>query len=72
MTTGGNYPVSDLQYDVITTLSNLLQGMETLAKYQEDARRNGDDELAQIFGEIHQSYRENAVKLHASLARLAG
>ncbi|HEV2529338.1 MAG TPA: hypothetical protein VGT61_12910 [Thermomicrobiales bacterium] len=71
MTTGGNFPVSDLQYNVITTLSNLLQGMESLAKYQQDATKNGDEQLAQTFGAIHDSYREGAVKLRDELARLA-
>jgi hypothetical protein len=71
MTTGGDYPVSDLEYDVITTMSNLLQGMETLAKYREDARRNGDEQLERVFGEIHDSYRDGAFKLREQLSRLA-
>ncbi len=72
MTSGGDFPVSDLQYNVITTLSNLLQGMETLATYQQDATKNGDEQLARVFGEVYASYRDNAVKLRDELSRLAG
>ena len=71
MTSGGNYPVSDLQYDVIISMSNLLQGMESLAKYRQDAERNGDDELAGVFGKIHDDHRDGAMKLRDQLARLA-
>ena len=71
MSTSGDYPVSDLQYDVIITMSNLLQGMDSLSTYQRDAEKNGDDELVRVFGEIHASYREGAVKLREQLARLA-
>lgn len=70
MSTTGKYPVSDLEYSIVTTLSNLLQGIEALTKYQADAEQAGDSETARVFGNIVDSYRENAIGLHRALGRV--
>ena len=67
----GKYAVSDLEYNIITTMSNLLQGCETLAKYRADAEEAGDSESADIFGRIHESYDGYAIELNAVLRRIA-
>lgn len=66
----GKYAVSDLEYSILVTMSNLLQGCETLAKYQEDAEKAGDRETAQIFNRIHESYDGHATELHNALKRI--
>ncbi|CAA9555470.1 MAG: hypothetical protein AVDCRST_MAG33-1246 [uncultured Thermomicrobiales bacterium] len=70
MSTTGKYPVSDLEYSIVTTLSNLLQGIETLTKYEADAEQAGDSETAGVFRNILQSYHENATQLHRALGRV--
>jgi rubrerythrin len=70
MSKDNKYPVSDLKYAVVTTLSNLLQGSETLAKYVEDAEKAGDQEAAAVFRKIHESYDGHALELDAVLRRL--
>lgn len=72
MTDKGTFAVSNLEYDIITTLSNLLQGSETLGKYQADAERVGDAATAAIFQRLHDSYYGYATELNAALRRVAG
>ena len=71
MSDKGTFAVSNLEYDIITTLANLLQGSETLAKYQTDAEQAGDRETADIFRRIHESYYGHATELHAALRRIS-
>lgn len=66
----GKYAVSDLEYSIVTTMSNLLQGCETLAKYREDAETAGDSETAAIFQRIHDSYDGYAEELQVVLKRV--
>ncbi len=73
MSTGhqGKYAVSDLEYSVVVTLSNLLQGCEALPKYQADAEKAGDSETAEIFRKAHESYDGLAAEFNAALRRIA-
>jgi hypothetical protein len=71
MSDRSKHAVSDLEYAIVTTMSNLLQGTEALSTYQNDAREAGDDEAAQIFGKIEESYRGYALELQAVLRRIA-
>ena len=64
------YGVSNLEYDLVTTLSNLLQGEEHLTKYAQDAEQAGDHECAQAFRTLHDNNRKSAEQLHNALARL--
>ena len=66
----GKYAVSDLEYSIHVTMSNLLQGCETLAKYKDDAEKAGDSEAAAIFGRIHDSYDGYAAELQGVLKRI--
>lgn len=49
------FAASDVEYNVITTLSNLLQAEEVLRRYAEDAQEAGNTEVAQLFNEIEES-----------------
>ena len=42
----------DETYDLISVLYHALQGAETCAKYMEDARREGDEDVVQFLEEV--------------------
>lgn len=63
------YGVSDLEYDIITTLSNLLQGESVMANYEQDARDAGDDETATLFREMREQNRKFAERFRTALVR---
>lgn len=65
-----DFSVSDLEYNVITTLSNLLQSEEVLAKYADDADEEGDAELASLFRSLSQQNQVHAQQLRAAMDRL--
>jgi hypothetical protein len=54
------FTISDLEYDLVTTLSNLMQGREVLAKYAADAEKVGNMDAAEIFRTIQTSNDSNA------------
>ena len=66
------YGVSDLEYDLVETLSNLLGGMEALEKYAQDAEQAGDAECATIFRTLSENNRASAQQVRNALARLLG
>ena len=63
------YGVSNLEYDIVTTLSNLLEGVEALEKYAQDAEQAGDQECATIFRTLRENNRNSAQQLRSALAR---
>lgn len=64
------FSVSDLEYNVITTLSNLLQSEEVLSKYADDADEAGDAELAGMFRSLRQQNQRHAQQLRGAMDRL--
>jgi hypothetical protein len=65
-----DFSVSDVAYNVITTLSNLLQSEEVLMKYANDANEVGDSELEQMFHELRQQNGHVAERLYQKLGKL--
>lgn len=65
-----NFTVSDVAYNVITTLSNLLQSEEVLMKYANDAQDAGDSELEQMFHDLRMQNGQVAEKLYQKLGKL--
>lgn len=63
------YGASNLEYDLVTTLSNMLQAQETLEKYAADAERANDHECATLFRTIRESNRGYVEQLRNALAR---
>lgn len=61
----GGSPVDDATYNLISVLHAKLEGLEVLAKYQED-----DD--SGIFGEIAQQDRQQAERLLQALRQRLG
>ena len=68
----GKFGVSNLEYDVVTTMSNLLQGLEVLEKYATDAEQAGEQECATIFRTIRDNNRNSVQQLRNVLARQLG
>ena len=62
--------VSDLEYDLVTTLSNLLQGREVLQKYAQDAEKEGDADAVEIFRSLQTSNEAAAGRIRNTLARI--
>ena len=61
------FGVSDVEYNLITTLSNILQGEEVLGKYLEDAQSSGDEEVVTLFREIQEANNGFAKRLREKL-----
>ena len=66
------YGMSNLEYDIITTLSNLLQGHEVLSRYAADADQAGDSDTATIFRTLQSNNRSTVEQLRNALARHVG
>jgi hypothetical protein len=62
--------ISNLEYDLVTTLSNLLEGHEVLEEYASDADEAGDTEAAEIFRSIQLHNQQAALRIRTSLGRL--
>ena len=63
------YGMSNIEYNIVTTLSNLLEGVEALEKYAQDAEQAGDSETATIFRTIRENNRSSTGQLRNALAR---
>jgi hypothetical protein len=71
MTQGSTgFSVSDLEYNLITTLSNLLQSEEVLARYTKDAEDAGENEIAESFRRLRNHNGEVAVRMRQELQRM--
>lgn len=66
----GKNPVTDLEYDLFTTMSSLLQGADVLDKYVQDAEQAGDREVATLFGSIRDQNHQTALQVRAALKRI--
>lgn len=64
-----DYVVSDVEYNVITTLATLLQSEDVLDRYTEDAREAGEEEIVTLFESLRAHHREVAKGLRAALRR---
>lgn len=64
-----DYVVSDVEYNVITTLATLLQSEDVLEHYTEDARQAGEEDIAALFAELRNQHRAIAEGLRAVLKR---
>ena len=62
-----DFAISDNEYNLITTLSNLLQAEDALHKYIDDAKKSGDEDVAALFKELHDSNRKVAKRMREVL-----
>jgi hypothetical protein len=63
------YGMSNVEYDLVVTLGNLLEGMEALQKYAQDAEQAGDQETATIFRTLRENNRSSVQQLRSALGR---
>lgn len=66
--TADEFAVSDVEYNMVTTLSNLLQSEEVLVRYADDAEEAGAVEIAALFHDLRDSNRKAARALRKALA----
>jgi hypothetical protein len=64
------FGISNLEYDLVTTLSNLLEGQEVLEEYTADAEEAGDQEAASIFRDIQSCNGAAAMRIRTALGRI--
>ena len=63
------YGMSNIEYDIVTTLSNLLEGQEALTRYAADADQAGDGDTSTIFRTLQENNRSAVQQLRNALAR---
>jgi bacterioferritin (cytochrome b1) len=63
-------PVSDLEYDVLSTLQSKLEALEAYEAYLEDCEEANDDQCRQLFQQIRDDDARHALRLRDALARL--
>jgi hypothetical protein len=61
--------VSNVAYDLMTVLTNKLQGMAAMEEYKLDAEAAGDREVARFFGRIEERDRQEIGELREMLVR---
>ena len=64
------FAISNLEYDLVTTLSNLLEGQEVLEEYIADAEEADDAEAADIFRTIQTHNQNSAMRIRTALGRI--
>jgi rubrerythrin len=63
-------PVSDLEYDVLSTLQSKLESLEVYEAYLDDCEDANDSECRQLFEQIRDDDMRHAERLREALARL--
>jgi hypothetical protein len=62
-----HFGVSDVEYNIITTMSNLLQGEDVLDRYASDADAAGNSDVARIFRDLQEQNNRIAGQLREAL-----
>jgi TolA-binding protein len=65
---GGNFPLDDLTFDLITILHEKSKGLEAYQKYLGDAK--GDQEIARVIEQVMQQDQQTIQQLQQHLGRL--
>lgn len=60
--------VSDLVYDLASTMTNLLEGIAAMEQYRQDAADEGDSEAQALFDRIAARSREEVQEVRRLLA----
>jgi len=64
-----NTGASNLEYDIVAEMHELLQGNEALTQYIDDARKAGDRDAEQCFQEIQAQNQKNVASLRSLLVK---
>ncbi|MDA8219368.1 MAG: hypothetical protein M0Z94_17325 [Dehalococcoidales bacterium] len=49
---------SNVEYDLIAVMYHILQGNETMTRYEQDANQTGDHETAQLFRDMREQNKQ--------------
>ncbi|MDI3288946.1 hypothetical protein [Polyangium sp. 15x6] len=60
---------SNLEYDIVAEMHELLQGNSALEQYIQDARQAGDQEAERCFQQIHDQNKQYVTTLRTLLAK---
>ncbi|MDI1482805.1 hypothetical protein [Polyangium sp. y55x31] len=60
---------SNIEYDIVAEMHELLQGNSALEQYIQDARQAGDQEAERCFQQIHDQNKQNVTTLRTLLAK---
>ena len=63
-------PVSDLEYDVLSTLQSKLESLEIYEAYLDDCEEASDNECRQLFEQIRDDDLRHAERLREALKKL--
>ena len=64
------FTVDDLEYDIVTTLSTLLQSEQVIAHYAKDFEEAGKPDIAAIFKTLLANNQQTATELRGILRGL--
>lgn len=64
------FAVSDVEYNLVMTLSNLLQSEEVLERYAKDAEEAGETEVGNLFRNMREHNHQVGHQLRAALKRV--
>lgn len=70
MGSGGNFPLDNLTYDLITILYEKSKGLEAYDKYQRDAQ--GNQEISNLLQQIRRQDEQHVQQLQQHLGQLLG
>ncbi|MDQ3541047.1 MAG: hypothetical protein M3440_10190 [Chloroflexota bacterium] len=65
-----DFAVSDVEYNLVMTLSNLLQSEEVLERYAKDADEAGETEVGDLFRNMREHNHQVGHELRAALKRV--
>jgi hypothetical protein len=65
---GGNFPISNVAYDLITVIYEKSKGLEAYQRYVKDAQ--GNDQLANLFQQIFEQDRHHIQQLQQQLQQV--
>lgn len=63
---------SDVMYDLVAVQYHALKGGQNNAKYIEDARSSGQQEIVDFFTEVQRQDADRAARCHQLLGKLSG
>jgi rubrerythrin len=63
------YTLSNLNYDLVSALYHYSQAVDNYKRYMQDAEKEGDQELVQLFRQIYDQHEQMARQLEQALAK---
>ena len=61
--------MSDVNYDLVSALYHYRQAMQTFKRYQQDAGKSGDQEVAQLFQQLLNDAQQASTRLEQMISK---